>query len=124
MARKYLRHHPLRRGPRRFENLLPAVFGLPVHCADDDSVVFRFGDTLVNLLAGRAAPEVIAPAMLAPAGAGASFQFTLSVDDVDDTCAELTRRGAELLNGPTDRLWGIRTVSFIDPDGYIWEISE
>ena len=99
------------------------VFGLPVHFADDDSVVFRFGDTLVNLLVKRAAPEVIAPAMLAPSGAGANFQFTVNVDDVDGTCAELTGRAVELLNGPIDRPWGIRTASFVDPDGYIWEIA-
>ena len=99
------------------------VFGLPVHFADDDSVVFRLGDTLINLLIERAAPEVIAPASLAPARAGARFQFTINVDDVDGTCAELNGRGVELLNGPMDRPWGIRTASFEDPDGYIWEIA-
>jgi catechol 2,3-dioxygenase-like lactoylglutathione lyase family enzyme len=99
------------------------VFGLPVHFADDDSVVFRLGDTLINLLIERAVPEVIAPASLAPAGAGAQFQFTVNVDDVDGTCATLTGQGVELLNGPMDRPWGIRTASFEDPDGYIWEIA-
>ena len=99
------------------------VFGLPVHFADDDSVVFRLGDTLINLLIERAVPEVIAPASLAPAGVGAQFQFTVNVDDVDGTCATLTERGVELLNGPMDRPWGIRTASFVDPDGYIWEIA-
>ena len=58
------------------------VFGLPVHFADADSVVFRLGDTLINLLIERAVPEVIAPASLAPPGAGAQFQFTVNVDDV------------------------------------------
>jgi catechol 2,3-dioxygenase-like lactoylglutathione lyase family enzyme len=99
------------------------VFGLPVHFADADSVVFRLGDTLINLLIERAVPEVIAPASLAPPGAGAQFQFTVNVDDVDGTCATLTGRGVELLNGPMDRPWGIRTASFEDPDGYIWEIA-
>jgi uncharacterized glyoxalase superfamily protein PhnB len=45
------------------------------------------------------------------------------VDDVDATAAELKRRGVELLNGPTDRPWGIRTASFPDPGGHIWEIA-
>ncbi len=99
------------------------VFGVPVHFADHDSVVFRFDDTLINLLDERAAPEVIAPAVLAPAGAGASFQFTVNVEDVDGACAELIRRGAQLLNGPTIRPWGVRTASFLDPDGYIWELA-
>ncbi len=29
-----------------------------------------------------------------------------------------------LLNGPIDREWGVRTASFTDPDGHIWEIAE
>jgi uncharacterized glyoxalase superfamily protein PhnB len=42
---------------------------------------------------------------------------------VDAMCAELTKRGATLLNGPMDRPWGIRTASFRDPGGHIWEIA-
>jgi lactoylglutathione lyase len=38
------------------------VFGLPVHYQDDVSVVFKFGDTLVNLLQASEANELIAPA--------------------------------------------------------------
>ena len=55
--------------------------------------------------------------------AGSRFQFTLQVDNVDAMCAELTAHGVELLNGPMDRPWGIRTASFIDPGGHIWEIA-
>jgi uncharacterized glyoxalase superfamily protein PhnB len=51
------------------------------------------------------------------------MQFTLDVDDVDAMCAELAARGVELLNGPMDRPWGIRTASFKDPAGHIWEIA-
>jgi catechol 2,3-dioxygenase-like lactoylglutathione lyase family enzyme len=100
------------------------VFGLPVHYEDDNSVVFRFGDTLVNLLKVTAAPGLVEPAPVASRDAGVRFQFTLGVEDVDSTCEELRRRGAELLNGPMDRPWGIRTASFRDPGGHIWEIAE
>jgi uncharacterized glyoxalase superfamily protein PhnB len=55
--------------------------------------------------------------------AGSRFQFTIGVDDVDAKCAELATRGVELLNGPIDRPWGIRTASFRDPGGHIWEIA-
>jgi len=51
------------------------------------------------------------------------MQFTITVDDVDGMCAELTSRCVELLNGPMDRPWGIRTASFRDPGGHIWEIG-
>ncbi len=100
------------------------VFGLPIHYEDPNSAVFQFGDTLINLLKVDEAPELIAPASVASPDAGARSQFTLGVDDVDAMCAELQRRGVELLNGPMDRPWGIRTASFRDPAGHIWEIAK
>ena len=99
------------------------VFGLPVVFEDPNSAVFSFGNTIVNLLRATEAPELIAPAPVADRGAGARFQLTLEVDDVDATCAELAERGVKLLNGPMDRPWGIRTASFRDPGGHIWEIA-
>lgn len=100
------------------------VFGLPVDYADDDSTVFKFGSTLINLLKTTAAPELVAPAQVADRDAGHRFVFTIMVDDVDALCAELTARGVKLLNGPIDRPWGIRTASFVDPGGHIWEIAK
>ena len=99
------------------------VFGGPVVFEDAHSAVFKIGGTLVNLLNGGAARELIAPAAVAPREAGARAQLTINVDDVDAMCAELTRRGVALLNGPMDRPWGIRTASFTDPGGHIWEIA-
>jgi catechol 2,3-dioxygenase-like lactoylglutathione lyase family enzyme len=100
------------------------VFGLPIHYQDDVSAVFAFGPTLINLLAVGQAPELIEPATIASPEAGARMVFTITVDDVDAMCAELATRGVELLNGPIDRPWGIRTASFRDPAGYIWEIAK
>ena len=99
------------------------VFGLPVVFEDDNSAVFRFGETLINLLSVTQAPDLIAPAPVAPPGAGSRVQFTITVEDVDAMCTELTGRGMILLNGPMDRPWGIRTASFMDPGGHIWEIA-
>lgn len=99
------------------------VFGLPVAFEDDASAVFKFGDTLINLLRATAARELIEPAAVASREAGARHQFTIEVDDVDAMCTELATRGVELLNGPMDRPWGIRTASFRDPGGHIWEIA-
>jgi catechol 2,3-dioxygenase-like lactoylglutathione lyase family enzyme len=99
------------------------VFGLPVMYEDDNSAVFKFENTLINLLKTTAAVGLIEPAAVAPPDAGARVQFTLEVEDVDAMCAELANRGVELLNGPMDRPWGIRTASFRDPGGHIWEIA-
>jgi catechol 2,3-dioxygenase-like lactoylglutathione lyase family enzyme len=100
------------------------VFGLPVMFEDNNSAVFKFGDTLVNLLKITVAGELIEPATVASRQAGSRFVFTIAVDNVDAMCAELTARGVELLNGPMDRPWGIRTASFMDPGGHIWEIAK
>ena len=85
--------------------------------------MFNFGNTIINLLKTEAAHDLIAPAAVASRDAGARIQFTIEVDDVDAMCAQLAERGVELLNGPMDRPWGIRTASFRDPGGHIWEIA-
>ncbi len=100
------------------------VFGLPVDYEDPNSAVFKFGSTLINLLKTTAAQELVEPGKVASREAGTRFVFTIQVDDVDAMCAELTARGVELLNGPMDRPWGIRTASFVDPGGHIWEIAK
>jgi len=69
------------------------AFGLPQVFEDDDSAVFRFGQTLVNLLKTAAAPELIEPARVADPGAGSRFQLTVHVEDVDRLCEELAARG-------------------------------
>jgi catechol 2,3-dioxygenase-like lactoylglutathione lyase family enzyme len=99
------------------------VFGLPLHFEDPHSAVFKFGDTLINLLVESAVPELVSPAAVAPRTAGSRVVFTLTVDDIDAMCGELIGRGVQLLNGPMNRPWGIRTASFLDPNGYIWEIA-
>jgi catechol 2,3-dioxygenase-like lactoylglutathione lyase family enzyme len=110
--------------PRRSQSFYEEVFALPVIWEDEDSAVFRFENTLVNLLKMSAARELIEPASVASREAGSRFQLTVWVDDADAVSAELAKRSVELLNGPMDRKWGVRTASFTDPDGHIWEIAQ
>jgi catechol 2,3-dioxygenase-like lactoylglutathione lyase family enzyme len=100
------------------------VFGLQVAFEDENSAVFRFENTIINLLRMPAAHELIEPGVVARRDGGSRFQLTIGVDDVDATCAELAKRGVTLLNGPVNRPWGIRTASFTDPGGHIWEIAQ
>jgi len=89
------------------------AFGLPVFHEDDSSTVFRFGDTLVNLLQEGEAPGLVAPAAMAPADSGVRFQLTVGVDDVDAVCAVLTARGVELLNeghSAGDSGWSVKSL--------------
>ena len=105
-------------------NFYRDVLGLAVHYEDPESVVFAFGSTLVNLLVTSAAPELIEPATVADSASGNRFQLTVDVEDVDAMCDRLTARGAAMLNGPIDRPWGVRTATFRDPAGHIWELAQ
>lgn len=100
------------------------VFDAPVVYEDDDGITFKFDNTLVNLLALRAAPELIEPGRVATGEDGSRLQLTIWVDDADAACAQLAERGVTLLNGPIDREWGVRTACFADPDGHVWEVAQ
>jgi catechol 2,3-dioxygenase-like lactoylglutathione lyase family enzyme len=110
--------------PRRSQSFYEEVFGLPVIWEDEDSAAFRFENTIVNLLKIPAARDLIKPGSVSNRESGSRFQLTIWVDDADAVSAELMTRGVELLNGPMDREWGVRTASFTDPDGHIWEIAQ
>jgi catechol 2,3-dioxygenase-like lactoylglutathione lyase family enzyme len=99
------------------------AFDLPEHYADPVSCVFSFDGALINLLQITEAPELIAPAKVAHADGGSRAQYTLDVPDVDASVAALQSVGIEVLNGPMDRPWGIRTAAFSDPSGHIWEFA-
>lgn len=99
------------------------VFGLPVEFGDEESALFKFPNVYINVLAATAAPELIEPLPVAPASAGARVQFTINVDNTDATVATLADLGVTLLNGPVDRPWGVRTATFQDPGGHVWEIA-
>ena len=59
----------------------------PVHFEDQDSAVFKSGDTLINLLRDTEARELIASAPLAGRTAGARSQLTLQVEHVDSAAS-------------------------------------
>ena len=110
--------------PRRSQSFYEKVFALPVIWEDEDSAVFKFENTIVNLLKMSAARDLIEPGSVASREAGSRFQLTIWVDDADAVSAELAKHRVELLNGPMNREWGVRTASFTDPDGHIWEIAQ
>jgi len=100
------------------------VFGLRLIFEDENSAVFRFANAGINLLRAESAGNLVSPGTVASRDAGARLVFTIGVDDVDAVCAELAVHGAELLNGPVNRPWGVRTASFTDPGGHIWEVAQ
>jgi len=110
--------------PQRSKGFYSEVFDGELVYEDESSAAFKFENLLVNLLAVSAAGELIEPASVGAAGSGPRFQLTIWVEDADAACAELSSRGVELLNGPLDREWGVRTAAFADPDGHVWEIAQ
>jgi catechol 2,3-dioxygenase-like lactoylglutathione lyase family enzyme len=110
--------------PQRSKSFYQDVFDLSPIYEDEDSAAFKFENLIVNLLKIPAARDLIDPGVVADVQAGSRFQLTVWVDDADAVCADLTRRGVKLLNGPVDREWGMRTACFTDPDGHIWEIAQ
>lgn len=99
------------------------VFGMPLVHRDEASAVYRFPNLLVNLLTRSAAPELIEPAPVGEPGTPARMMLTLQVEDVDAFAAHVRAIGVPILNGPLDRPWGPRTVTFADPSGHCWELS-
>jgi catechol 2,3-dioxygenase-like lactoylglutathione lyase family enzyme len=99
------------------------VFGLPLQHEDQETAMFRFGDTYVFLQRGsaqQAGPNDDA-LRLAKTGVG---QFVIFVDDVDAVGSDLGGRGVDLISGPSDREWGMRTLTLADPGGHTWEITQ
>ena len=110
--------------PQRSKSFYQDVFDLSPIYEDADAATFRFENMIVNLLKISAACDLVDPGAVASREAGSRFQLSIWVADADAVCAELATRGVELLNGPIDREWGMRTASFTDPDGHIWEIAQ
>ena len=100
------------------------VFGFQAVYEDEVSSVFNFGNMSVNLLDISESHELMKPGTVATRESGFRFLLTIWVDDVDEVCEEMKKRGVALLNGPIDRPWGVRTASFIDPAGHAWEIAK
>ena len=109
--------------PRRSKEFYERVFGASAIYEDENSVAFEFERLIVNLLAERAAPELIDPTPVAGRETGERFQLTIWVEDADAVVEQLRSAGVELLNGPIDRPWGLRTAAFADPDGHVWEVA-
>jgi catechol 2,3-dioxygenase-like lactoylglutathione lyase family enzyme len=109
--------------PKRSKEFYARVFGVSAIYEDDDAVAFEFENLTVNLLAARAAGELVEPTPVAAREAGSRFQLTIWVENADAVCEQLRSAGVELLNGPQDREWGMRTAAFADPDGHVWEVA-
>ena len=82
--------------PKRSKEFYERVFDASAIYEDENSVAFEFEKLLVNLLAERAAPELIEPTPVAGRETGERFQLTIWVEDADAVVEQLRSAGVEL----------------------------
>ena len=99
------------------------VFRLPIQHEDEDTAMFRFGDTYVFLQRGAAHRDGPSGDALSLAHKGVG-QFVMFVEDVDAVFEELHQGDVAMISDPADRDWGMRTLTLADPAGYTWEITQ
>ena len=107
----------------RSKSFYQEVFGLPVQHEDEETAMFRFKDLYVFLQRGAAQQDGPSGDVLSLAQKGVG-QFVIFVEDVDAVRAELDQHQVAVISGPTDRAWGMRTLTLADPGGYTWEITQ
>jgi lactoylglutathione lyase len=96
--------------------------GLSLLFEDDVSAVYRCGQTMINLLLEVEAGDLVHPARVSSSSAVKAV-YTLRCANIDGAAEQLEAAGVKLLNGPIDRPWGVRTLSFQDPSGHTWELA-
>jgi len=107
----------------RSEAFYRGVFGLTPLGEEEDVAIFRFRDVYVFLQRDPSHLDAPAGTVLEQAQKGVG-QFAIIVEDVDAVRAELDEHGVTPISGPADREWGMRTMTFADPGGCIWEIAQ
>ena len=100
------------------------VLGLALVFEDASHNVFKLENLIINLIDLGAAHELVSPAPVGDSNSGARAVLSVFVDDLAAVRAELADRGVDLIIGPIDRPWGVRTASFSDPAGHIWEVAQ
>ena len=96
--------------------------GLEFEFSDETSAIYQMGFTYINLLIESQWQELVAPAKVGD-GSAVTAVYTLRHSNVDLIAEQLEAAGVALLNGPMDRSWGVRTLSFQDPDGHVFEVA-
>jgi lactoylglutathione lyase len=108
----------------RLRDFYQNVMGLELgHGGDGNDAYFQLGPDGLLLVSPEAADDLLGPAEVDhEPGRGARSVLAAPVDDVDAAYDELRARGAEFINAPEDRPWGLRCAHFKDPEGNVWEI--
>lgn len=97
---------------------------------DAVSALYSFDTVYVNLLQESEAAGLFAPMEPGETNQRPRALLTVQVKSVDAEIkrlaklTEATGLEIQMVGGPINRPWGIRTQNIADPDGNIWELSE
>ena len=94
------------------KNLYKEILGLPVDHENDNFIMFDTKGSRLAFHRLRKGGRLDRP----------TIELHLEVDDVDEVCSSLQRRGIKFVEKPANRPWGNRMASFHDPEGYVVEI--
>ena len=102
------------------------VFGLPVFYEDPNSAVFKFGDTLINLLDVGEAPELIEPGPRRRRRTPARASSSRSPSTTSTRCAPSSQSRGVTLHQRPDRppMGHPHRLLRATPRGHIWEIAK
>jgi catechol 2,3-dioxygenase-like lactoylglutathione lyase family enzyme len=96
------------------------VLELKVNSKDDGYIDFKLGDTLLAIFQKEKATAMFAARHM---NRGGSAVLAFQVENVDEMCQMLHKKGVEIFEGPKTMPWGQVVAYFKDPDSNIWEIT-
>ena len=103
----------------RSEEFYSRVFQADIHHVSEGNIVVSMGTVLLNLLDMR-----LAYAPTGPDRGPLPMELNIWVEDVDAVYRRLLTREVTFLSPPKDQPWGMRNVTFFDPDGHRFEIAQ
>ena len=104
---------------KRSEGFYRRVFEAEIFHVGEQNIVVSFGTILLNLLDMR-----VAYAPTGPERGALPLELNIWTEDVDGVYRELLKRGVDFLSPPKDQPWGMRNITFFDPDGHRFEIAQ
>lgn len=103
----------------RSASFYPRVFKANVIENGPDNIVVKLDGILLNLLDMK-----LAYAPTSPDRCVLPLEINIWLDDVDAIYKQLLDRGVTFLAPPADQPWGIRNITFFDPDGHRFEMAQ
>jgi lactoylglutathione lyase len=99
-------------------------FSLGTYAEEMQFASFNTGETKIEIFSRQQISEVLGEKNL-PNDVESQSQFLLcfAVDQIDEVCAGLKKKGVLFINEPQDRKdWNARVAQFRDPDGNVIEL--